>query len=561
MSLNTSLTTEYADFVIEAGRLNKQSVEIRVSSSPAGVMKKPGKVSFPAAEAETIFQRFHVSVHSTHVQHTILNQEEATALGKRLAQILFIRPVFKIFTESLARMVRKPGAGLRIRLVLDESLTDLPWEYLYRPDRLLHEGISGFLLLDPTISLVRGKVNPKLNPALITGQQQLTFVGALWDREEDRWEVKKEYDLLQYSLASVKKFINGKFIKGSDIPAKKSIAADTAIFHYAGHCDVDEKGKSFAVLEMKEAYNLLPENKWYVQDMAKVIGRAAVRLVVLSACNSGYRNVIEPILQKGIPAVIGINGIVTTQSTIEFCTRLYESLSVGLTLDEAVNRARMHVVEWSAAHDMFDWGLYMVYMPSAQSVLFPRKETATSKNSQQQVRKGHAAQIGTTLQLAQQIDGLNFGEIMSELSKHRVLILGRFKERRLKILEAIKQYLAEHPNQYIPELFTYDKPHNRDLVESIIGFAALSRFIIADISERSSIPSELEAIVPHFLSVPVVPIINKTGKPYATFEGIVRRENVIKPLLRYDNLEDLLQRLDKEVVSPAENKIQQLQNE
>src|SRR5688572_18881174 len=156
MTLNTSLTTEYADFVIEAGRLNKQSVEIRVISSPAGVMKKPGKVSFPAAEAEKIFQRFHVSAQTTHVQRTILTQDEATSLGKRLAHVLFIRPVFKIFSESLARMVRKPGAGLRIRLVLDESLTDLPWEYLYRPDRLQHEGISGFLLLDPTISLVRG---------------------------------------------------------------------------------------------------------------------------------------------------------------------------------------------------------------------------------------------------------------------------------------------------------------------------------------------------------------------------------------------------------------------
>lgn len=101
---------------------------------------------------------------------------------------------------------------------------------------------------------------------------------------------------------------------------------------------------------------------------------------------------------------------------------------------------------------------------------------------------------------------------MSELSKRRVLILRRFIGRRLKVLEAIQQRLAKHPNRYIPELFTFRKPDARDLVEAIIGFAALSRFIIADLSEPKSVQSELEAIVPNFLSVPVVPLINRTGK-------------------------------------------------
>jgi hypothetical protein len=90
-----------------------------------------------------------------------------------------------------------------------------------------------------------------------------------------------------------------------------------------------------------------------------------------------------------------------------------------------------------------------------------------------------------------------------------VLILGRFTKRRLKVLESIKAHLEAHPNHYIPELFTFRKPESASRTEVVIGFAALSRFIIADLSEPKSVQAELRAIVPNFQSVPVVPLINR----------------------------------------------------
>ena len=50
------------------------------------------------------------------------------------------------------------------------------------------------------------------------------------------------------------------------------------------------------------------------------------------------------------------------------------------------------------------------------------------------------------------------------------------------MLKAIKTHLQSHKNQYLPELFTFTKPESRDLVEAITGFAALSRFVIADLT-------------------------------------------------------------------------------
>ena len=82
---------------------------------------------------------------------------------------------------------------------------------------------------------------------------------------------------------------------------------------------------------------------------------------------------------------------------------------------------------------------------------------------------------------------------MSELTRRRVLILGRFIGRRLAVLEAIQRSPRRVTRtSYLPELFTFDKPESRDLVEAIIGFAALSRFVIADLSEPKSVPPELE---------------------------------------------------------------------
>ena len=147
---------------------------------------------------------------------------------------------------------------------------------------------------------------------------------------------------------------------------------------------------------------------------------------------------------------------------------------------------------------------------------------------------------------------MNFGDIMSELSRRRVLILGRFSERRLAVLELIKAHLKAHPNKYIPELFTFEKPELASLTEAIIGFAALSRFIIADISEPRSVQAELQAIVPNFQSIPVVPLISRTGKEYANLASLQAYKNFVKPTVRYRDLDDLLMKIDQQVVPLVE---------
>jgi len=554
---SASAATDYDDFVIRARRKDARTVSVSVDASPAGRMAKPQTVSFPQKEAAQLRTSFLASFAGPKVQsgRMLLTPDDATTIGKRLAQVLFPGKAFQLFAESVAAVVARPNRGLRIRLAMDASLFDLPWEYVYRPDRLGH-GISGFLLLDPSISMVRHAADERIRIQPIEGRQRLAFAGTLWEGNKDGWDVWKEFDLLREALKPVARYIQPEFAVASHAKTLAGgYAGQAAIFHYAGHCDFDADGRAFLLRELPTSRKLLPEDTLYLDALAPILGKSGTRLAVMSACNSGHWAAVKPRLDAGVPAVIGVNGGVASVSTIEFCKKLYESLSVGLTLDEAVGRARMHVMEWGRPLELFDWGLFMVHMPSPQATLFPRAATRAVSTHQKSIRKEHAVTIDSTLRLAREIDGMNFGEIMSELSKRRVLILGRFTGRRLEVLKGIKAYLEKHSNRYIPELFTFRKPDSRDLIEAIIGFAAISRFVIADLSEPKSVQSELEPIVRYFQSVPVVPVINRTGKEYATLSSLLRFANVVKPTVRYRNLDDLIEKLQKEVVPLAEKKL------
>jgi len=478
--------------------------------------------------------------------------DEAVAIGTRLADVLFPKTVFRLFAESLGKVVGRSNTGLRIRLDMDASLVDLPWEYVRRRDREGAGLMSGFLLLDPSISMVRQRGDANIAIEAIKGRQSLSFVGTMWETGGDLWQVKKEFGLLRQALKPIADFIEPKFATATKATAFEPERQGAAIFHYSGHCYFDDDGRPYLAREVPKSGGAGIKRKFYVEALAPALAAAGTRLAVMSACNSGFWTVVKPLLDAGLPAVIGVNGVVLTDSVIEFCAKLYESLAVGLTLDEAAGRARLHIMEWGRSRDRFDWGLYMVYMPSREARLLQRATTRAVASRQKSIRQDHLLAAAETQTRARNLDGMDFGVIMSELLRRRVLILGRFSKRRLAVLEAIKAHLKAHPNKYIPELFTFEKPELASLSEAIIGFAALSRFIIADLSEPRSVQAELQAIVPNFQSVPVVPLINRTGKEYPLFPSLQAYKNVVKPTVRYRDLEDLLEKIDLQVVPRAE---------
>ena len=141
--------------------------------------------------------------------------------------------------------------------------------------------------------------------------------------------------------------------------------------------------------------------------------------------------------------------------------------------------------------------------------------------------------------------------IIDTITSKVVIILGRFTDERKKVLDALRQELRAR--DYTPILFDFEKPASRDLTETLLTLASMSRFVIADISAAKSIPQELSHIIPHLPSVPVQPVLLASDREYAMFEHWKRYEWVLPDFL-YQDEAHLLASLTDKVIAPAEQK-------
>jgi hypothetical protein len=141
--------------------------------------------------------------------------------------------------------------------------------------------------------------------------------------------------------------------------------------------------------------------------------------------------------------------------------------------------------------------------------------------------------------------------VIDTVGRKAVLILGRFTAQRKEVLEGIRAALRSAG--YLPIIFDFAHPGQRDLTEMVTTLARMSRFVIADLTDPRSIPQELAAIVPDLPSVPVAPLLETGQRPYAMFEHF-RRYPWVLPTLHYRDLADLLRKLPKSVIARAERK-------
>ena len=145
-------------------------------------------------------------------------------------------------------------------------------------------------------------------------------------------------------------------------------------------------------------------------------------------------------------------------------------------------------------------------------------------------------------------------DVIDTITSKAVLILGRFTDERKAVLDALRDELRKR--DYLPILFDFAVPATRDITETVSLLARIARFIIADLTDPSSIPKELEAIVPG-LAVPVQPLLEGSSRPYAMFKDYWKYEWVL-PVYRYEGLEPLLAMLAEKVIAPAEGKVKTL---
>jgi uncharacterized protein YjbI with pentapeptide repeats len=146
-------------------------------------------------------------------------------------------------------------------------------------------------------------------------------------------------------------------------------------------------------------------------------------------------------------------------------------------------------------------------------------------------------------------------EVIDTIGKKGVLILGRFAAERKAVLDALRMALRQRG--FLPIVFDFEKPTQRDFTETIRILAGLCLFVIADITNPRSAPLELQATVLDYM-IPFVPIIAEGEEPFAMFVDLQRRFDSVLEVLTYDSIDHLLTGLEDAVIAPALQKHEEL---
>ena len=137
------------------------------------------------------------------------------------------------------------------------------------------------------------------------------------------------------------------------------------------------------------------------------------------------------------------------------------------------------------------------------------------------------------------------------MTSKAVLILGSFTPERKIILDAIRDELRRRG--YLPMMFDFEPIQRQTITQTVSTLAHMVRFIIADITDPSSIPQELTATVPNLPLVPVQPILLESARPWSMFSDLMMHQSMLD-VFCYRNLEHLLGSLQSHVIGPAEAK-------
>jgi len=153
------------------------------------------------------------------------------------------------------------------------------------------------------------------------------------------------------------------------------------------------------------------------------------------------------------------------------------------------------------------------------------------------------------------LDNKKLRDVIDTITSRAVLILGRFTPERKVFLDAVRDALRQH--NFVPLMFDFERPKDRDFTEIIVTLCGMCRFIVADITNPKSSPLELQATVPTYM-IPFVPILQKGEEPFSMFRDLKNKHDWVLNTLIYDSVDNLVQGFKKAIILPALEKSEEL---
>ena len=148
-------------------------------------------------------------------------------------------------------------------------------------------------------------------------------------------------------------------------------------------------------------------------------------------------------------------------------------------------------------------------------------------------------------------------KVIDTVGRKGVLLLGRFTEGRIAVLDRLRDELRERG--YLRYRVQLRQARERsDFTETVRLLAGLSKFVIADLTSPKSAPYELGAIVSQTM-IPFQPIITAGETPFAMLRDLLTSysDRVFQPI-EYPSVDRLIETMDAEIIGPAETRFDEL---
>lgn len=307
--------------------------------------------------------------------HTGLHEE----LGRQLFQQLLPDNVAALYNTALRASGRR---GLRVALEIDEALPALhrvPWERMLQPAAERWLPLSAAPNVFFSRSLRTGQPWPLPAPS---GPLRVLVVisspfpaGNPYYVDVDR-EKAAVLDVLERFPGQIQAEVIGGAVSLQQIVNAFNRAPGYDILHYVGHGVWDEAAQTGAlILTGEQLDGSQGETAVSAETLVEKLLNAAhlPRLIFLGACESGqqstndaFAGVGPQMVKAGCPAVVCMQEKVENAVARQFAQDFYANLLDSGSVDLAVNRARVSLLE----NQYFQWAVPVLYMHLRDGILF-----------------------------------------------------------------------------------------------------------------------------------------------------------------------------------------------
>ena len=160
-----------------------------------------------------------------------------------------------------------------------------------------------------------------------------------------------------------------------------------------------------------------------------------------------------------------------------------------------------------------------------------------------------AHDLQTAQLLALMLDGTGVRRLFDSVTSTLVLILGSFSPAEKPVLDALR--IAVNKRGFVAVTFDFERPTERDYMETITAITALCRFVVADFTNAKEVRAEVSQVHAQYRRVPIVPIAKVGAALPITMANVFSAEE-LAGLVRYADVEDLLSKLQGSIIEPAE---------